>query len=410
MITRHIQTKVCIIGAGPAGATTSIFLSKLKVEHVIVDAATFPRTKVCGDGLDCVTVRMLNHIDKNIVTEELPLHEHFLPSWGIRSIKPSGKNIDFSLKPTNNSTNQNCPFFVSKRFHFDAFLISKINPEFATFKQKTTVNTIVKEGDTWKLYATDDQGDLLIECKMLVGADGDHSVVLKHLGERKIDRQHYAGSVRQYFTNVQGLHADNLLEFYFPKNIPMSYFWIFPMANGECNVGYGVLSEIAAKQKINIKQVFADIIQNDTAVADRFSQAKAVESMQGWGLPLASRKRKVVGDGWLLVGDAASMITPSNGEGIGNSMKTGYFAAHFIKKAIDNNRFSETDFANYSVSIFKSLEGEIKSHHFYLKYPSLSNWVMNNLVQDNFLHQYVIKKVMRGWVNTAYNKTIHINY
>jgi len=51
-----IKTAICIIGAGPAGAITSLFLSKMKIPHVIIDAAEFPRDKVCGDGLDLKVV------------------------------------------------------------------------------------------------------------------------------------------------------------------------------------------------------------------------------------------------------------------------------------------------------------------------------------------------------------------
>ena len=47
-----IKTLICIIGAGPSGATCSIFLSKMGIAHVIVDAAVFPRDKICGDGID----------------------------------------------------------------------------------------------------------------------------------------------------------------------------------------------------------------------------------------------------------------------------------------------------------------------------------------------------------------------
>ena len=45
------KTTVCIIGAGPSGAATSIQLSKLKIPHYIIDKSTFPRDKTCGDGL-----------------------------------------------------------------------------------------------------------------------------------------------------------------------------------------------------------------------------------------------------------------------------------------------------------------------------------------------------------------------
>lgn len=52
MNTQSLHTRVCIIGAGPAGAATAIFLGKEQIHHTIIDAATFPRDKICGDGLD----------------------------------------------------------------------------------------------------------------------------------------------------------------------------------------------------------------------------------------------------------------------------------------------------------------------------------------------------------------------
>src|SRR3982750_3870024 len=89
-----IETNVCIVGAGPAGSVTSITLSKLKVPHVIVDAATFPRDKICGDGLDLKVVRVLNNIDPSIVENELSNTQLFTPSMGMRFILPKGKHVD----------------------------------------------------------------------------------------------------------------------------------------------------------------------------------------------------------------------------------------------------------------------------------------------------------------------------
>lgn len=409
MIKRRIKTKVCIIGAGPSGASTSLFLAKLKIEHLIVDSASFPRTKICGDALDPISLRVLNHLDKNIVSGELFSNEHFLPSWGLRCIKPNGKHVDFTLKEESNNLIRQCPSFTSKRFHLDNFLISKIDSQFADFKQETSVTNIIKEGERWKVEAIDKQGELEIDCQLLVGADGDHSIMLKHLGLRKINREHYASSVRQYYKNIEGLHPDNLLEFYFLKEIPMCYFWIFPLPAGEFNVGFCVQSNFAAKQNINLKAVFDTVIKSDPAVCERFKNAVPIGGIDGWGLPLASANRKSYGNGWLLVGDAASMITPVNGEGIGNAMKCGLIASHFISMAIKKNDFSEKVFTNYSYEISKHLKREIAYYNLACKYPIISNWLMNKMVNDTFLHQKVIKNVLKDWVNTAYHKPIKIN-
>ncbi|MFP5041078.1 NAD(P)/FAD-dependent oxidoreductase [Parasediminibacterium sp. JCM 36343] len=408
MALEKLHSTVCIIGAGPAGASTSIFLSKLGIEHIIIDGATFPRDKVCGDGLDMKSIRMLNHIDPNIIPNEIMPNPNFTPSWGMRYITTNGKNIDFAYKPPAGKENE-CPFFITKRFYFDNFLIQKINSATALFRQGTIVKTIAKEGADWKIIATSSTGEVEITCQMLVGADGDHSTLLRYLGDRKINREHYASSVRQYWKNVAGTHPDNLLEFYYAPNIPMGYFWIFPLGNGEANVGYGITSSIASKQHLNVRNTFAELIEKDPALSHRFKYATPIAPVEGWGIPLASLKRKVVGDGWLLVGDAASMVSPNTGEGIGTGMMTGYIAAKFIDKGIKAKSFSEGTLANYSREVFKRMEQEIKSYEFNLRHPGITNTFMGFFVRDNFICRIGFNYIMKGWLKTAYQKEVTVN-
>ena len=60
----QINRRICIIGAGPAGVTTSLFLAKQGVKSTLIDKAVFPRDKVCGDALSGKVVYGLNRIDK----------------------------------------------------------------------------------------------------------------------------------------------------------------------------------------------------------------------------------------------------------------------------------------------------------------------------------------------------------
>ena len=99
MPSSHFSTDVLIIGAGPGGATTSLFLAKLGIPHCIVDAAVFPRDKICGDGLDLKVVRVLHHLDPTITTSEMFDHQEIIPSWGARIITPNGRANEFRQTP-----------------------------------------------------------------------------------------------------------------------------------------------------------------------------------------------------------------------------------------------------------------------------------------------------------------------
>jgi geranylgeranyl reductase family protein len=406
-------TKICIVGAGPAGATTSIFLGKMGIPHIIVDAAVFPRDKVCGDGLDLNTIRVLNHINPDLVKQELSNGNFFTPSAGLRFILHDGKKVDMALdtKDERIEKHKRALFYVSKRGHFDNFLVRQIDAKQTTALLGTKIETITRENKKWHIEGVRAKGPVHIEADFLIGADGDHSVVLRHLGERKIDRNNYAGAVRQYWKGVKGTHADNHIEVYFPKKLPFSYFWIFPLPNGEANVGYGMASRYIHKKKINVRKAFEELIATDPLLKHRFEGAEPLETVKGWGVPMSGRHRKAHGDGYLLVGDAASLVCPSSGEGIGSGMLSGYTAAQFLQRAEQHNDFSEAMFANYNRETHKRLRREEKMYRIANLLPGwLFSWLINSVLGSGLIQKSVMQSEMLQWVDTAYNKELVVNF
>ncbi len=412
MQPKKIKASICIIGAGPAGATTSIFLCKMSIKHVIVDAAQFPRDKVCGDGLDLNTIRVLNHIDPDIIEKEISANKKsFTASQGFRFILPNGRKVDI-MRNARNDTGGHAKkpmFFVSKRSDFDNLLVGKIDRSIADVRLGTRIENITREGKLWKLQGEDADGKIEIEADFLIGADGDHSLVLKHLGERSIDRNNYAGAVRQYWSGVEGMHRDNLLEVYFPKSLPLSYFWIFPLPDGKANVGYGMASNYIAKNNINVRKAFEELIKTDPVLIPRFKNAQPQETVKGWGIPMSGNDRKAYGEGWLLVGDAASLVCPTSGEGIGSGMISGYVAAKFLQRAVEQKNFSEEMFINYNREIHKRLRSEEKFYRFVNSIPPRVFSVGINTVLSTWLFKYWLSnKAMKKWVDTAYYKEIEV--
>ena len=407
MNSQTLNTKVCIIGAGPSGAATSIFLSKEKVEHIIIDAARYPRDKICGDGLDLKAITMLNHVDRTILENELKSNGKIQASWGFRLINPKGKYTEFVYKPTYGNEKKP-PYGVCKRFSLDNILIEKFDKNFSTFLQDSKAIKIEREENKWHILVQQKDLQITIISDLIVGADGDHSIVLKTIGERRVNREHYAGGVRQYWQGVEGIHEKNLMEVYYPKSFPMSYFWIFPLGEGVANVGYGILSSVASKKNYNIREIFINLIKTDPILQSRFANATAIDNVNGWGLPLASLRRKCSGNGWLLVGDAASMISPTTGEGVGTGMQTGFIAAKFIKRAVEQNKFDEQLFKNFDREVYRRMEDDIKLFKLSMWFsPKMMGWVMNNIVPFNYFKRLFQTKVGQ-WLNTAYNKEIKV--
>ncbi len=402
---QELHTKVCIVGAGPAGATTAIFLAKEKIEHIIIDAAQFPRDKTCGDGLDLKVIAVLNNIDKKILEEETKPEGRINASYGFRIITAKARHVEFDYKQYSKNLP---PYGTSKRIDFDNLLIERFDKAYTNFLQQTKATAITRVNNKWEIIAQQNNQTIKIICDLIVGADGDHSIVLKTVGKREIDRNHYSAGVRQYWQGVANTHQSNLMEVYFPKKYPMSYFWIFPLKNGLSNVGYGIQSNVAAKHNYNVKEIFKELITTDKNLKDRFFNATPQENVKGWGIPFASLQRKCFGNGWLLVGDAASMISPTTGEGIGTGMTTGLIAAKFIARAVEQNNFNESVFKNYDREIYKRTNDDIKLYKLCLLIsPKFMGWAMNT-----FIHLSIFKKLFKNkvgqWIDSAYNKELKV--
>jgi menaquinone-9 beta-reductase len=382
-----LYSDVVIVGAGPAGAATSLFLSREGIPHIILDKSTFPRDKVCGDALSGKVVGILNRLDATWVEELHGKQEGYLGCHGVKFVAPNRKEINV---PFSSVARSYPPGYTSKRIDFDAFLAARLPGKSGEVYYGTEVTGLVREGNEISIQAEGPDNSFVVKSRLVVGADGDRSVVLKHLAGAGKDMKHYCAGLRVYYEGVTGFEEGNFIELHFLKDLLPGYFWIFPLPGGHANVGLGMLSSTVSKRKLNLKQVLQDIIQNDPLLRERFRQARPLETIKGWGLPLGSGKRKLSGDNYLLTGDAGSLIDPFTGEGIGNAMISGLVASRNIKKALENKRFDAAFLNQYDQELYGKLGNELRMSHTLqqlLHYPWLFNFFANKATKNKALRE-----------------------
>jgi len=184
---------------------------------------------------------------------------------------------------------------------------------------------------------------------VVVGADGAASAVSRLLKLPNQPVEHVYSGVRGYYTGVTGLTEN--IELFFIDGVLPGYLWIFPMADGRANVGLGILSSDLNKGREHPNAMLAGAIEKTASIAQRFKDAKLDGRMGGWAIPLGSYRKKCLGDGWALIGDAASLVDPFSGEGVGNSLCSGKYAAvaigESIVKAPGNTHLSAESLAKY---------------------------------------------------------------
>lgn len=376
---------VCIIGAGPGGAAAAIQLSSHGIETLVLEKATFPRDKVCGDALSGKVLNELRRLDPEL-EHQLHAASTALGSWGVTFVAPNGKalKVPFSKKSTT------APGFIAKRLDFDQMLFERL-------QRDGKVEVI--QGVSLRSAQKEAQGILLepkgcepILAKLVLDATGANSWFSRHYAGVEMSAQHHCAGVRAYYSGVQGLDKEGFIELHFMKEALPGYFWIFPLPNGGANVGLGMRSDLVRKRKVDLKHLMADVIANTPGVKERFANAEMDGPIRGFPLPLGSKRRSISGDNYMLLGDAGHLIDPFTGEGISNAMISGRHAADVCMEAFNSQDFSANALNQYDERVFRRLGQELRLSHRLQKLaqrPWLFNLVVNKALKNETLSRTI---------------------
>ena len=153
-------------------------------------------------------------------------------------------------------------------------------------------------------------------------------------------------AARAYFENVEG--PEDRLDIYFNRECFPGYYWLFPTGRGEANVGLGMALETLPAFKETPAAALQRLMHSDRALASRLKNAKLRGKVVGWPLITYNPRLPIVADRIVLIGDAAGLINPLNGEGIQYALQSARWAAETITPHLRDGDFSETALAQFT--------------------------------------------------------------
>ncbi|MBA2326774.1 MAG: geranylgeranyl reductase family protein [Actinobacteria bacterium] len=292
-----------VVGAGPAGSATAISARDRGLDVLVIDKATFPRDKTCGDGLTTGALRSLEH---------LGLELDALPSYAtVREtvlVSPSGRTISLPHPPTGQYAG------VVPRADLDAALVELARRRGATVREGTGVDEVSVGPDHATVTLSDGRA---AEAPFVVAADGHFSAVRRLLHP---DAPADLGSwhaFRQYFRGVD----DPRLWVLFEEDLLPGYAWVFPLPGGRANVGFGIPRGPGVDGK-TLKATWLDLLERDRLRTVLGPDAQPEDPQRAWPIPAQLEPARLTDGRVLFAGDAASVVDPMTGEGIAQAFET----------------------------------------------------------------------------------------
>ncbi len=305
-----------MVGAGPAGVTAAITLTRQGRRVCLVDRATFPRDKCCGDGLTTAALRRLHALGFNPV--KVASWQPIDQTW-IRS--PDGRTGSLTFRPGGTVVAA-----AARRYDLDAALVDLARSYGVDVRDGTGVVGARLE-EAGRAVALDLSDGTALHSPYVVAADGMWSPMRKLTGTE--DERCYLGdwhAIRQYFTNTGP--AATKMWVWFDADILPGYAWSFPLPGGGANVGYGVIRR-PGEATGSMKGRWAELLARPHIASVLGRDARPTEPFKAWPIPtrIGRSSLSALGGRVHFVGDAARSGDPLTGEGIGQAMESAEVAA-----------------------------------------------------------------------------------
>lgn len=339
---------VIVIGGGPAGSTIGSYLAMAGLKTAVFESKNHPRPHV-GESLVPSTTRIFDELGFLPVMEK----EGFVRKYGAAWHPPLRKadvHIKFDEFPQK-GVYQPYTYHVD-RAKFDHLLFKHAESKGADCFQGVSVNKIIFEDNKAVGIEIKVAGQVSeVRSKVVVDASGRHTLAGRQLKRKEVDKNFNQLAIHAWFENVDRGHSDiqDDIHIHF---LPVQRGWVWQIPITDKITSIGVVADKKLYNPVKGKHAdwFDELINSAPDIKASMTNARQVNDFKTEG-DYSYCMDSFIGDGLLLIGDAARFVDPIFSSGVSVAMYSAKFASEAIINAFSENNFDKKMFKDYEDKI-----------------------------------------------------------
>ena len=318
---------ILVIGGGPAGALAAKTAAEAGNSVCLIEKRPAIGTPVrCAEGIGKELLKEFVKPDPRWISADIER---------ARLIAPNGTTIALEQDRAGNEVG-----YVLDRKVFDRELVWQAAEAGADVAVKTRATAPIMENGAVRGANVISIGrPAEIRAEVVIAADGAEAQFARRAGLDTVVPLREMMSCAQYLMTDIDIDAGST-DFYLGNEVaPEGYLWVFPKGERTANVGIGI-SGRKSRDGSRAKDYL------DRFIAKNFPNGKTIEAIVG-GVPVCRPLACTVADGLIVAGDAARVVDPITGGGIGNAMYTGRLAGEVATECIEAGNCSKDALMRY---------------------------------------------------------------